>query len=158
METLSRWELLCNQGLLRHLPNHLFNSNYIASLSEMQNAWEKNDTWYGEEKMQVPYHDGYTAHTYHMPDTMSPTTGRKSMGDGSNSIHGSASQLGYTPLSFGSQTVIMANEATADTKPSFARLCLRIWQVISSIGTFAFQASAPAVSLFRLRNWSSNDH
>jgi hypothetical protein len=124
----------------------------------MQNAWEKNDTWYGEEKMQVPYHDGYTAHTYHMPDTMSPTTGRKSMGDGSNSIHGSASQLGYTPLSFGSQTVIMANEATADTKPSFARLCLRIWQVISSIGTFAFQASAPAVSLFRLRNWSSNDH
>lgn len=110
----------------------------------MQNSWEKSDTSYGDDKMEVPYQDGYTNHTYRRPDTMSTAPTRKSVG-GNYSVDGSINQLAYPTPSFSSQTVIVPNETTAPPKPCFARLCIRIWQIIASIGTFAFQAGAPTV-------------
>jgi hypothetical protein len=110
----------------------------------MQNSWEKSDTSYGDDKMEMPYQDGYTNHSYRMPDTMSTAPTRKSAG-GNYSVNGSINQLAYPTPSFSSQTVIVPNETTAPSEPCFARLCIRIWQIIASFGTFAFQAGAPAV-------------
>ncbi|KAG2185640.1 hypothetical protein INT44_002433 [Umbelopsis vinacea] len=110
----------------------------------MQNSWDKNDTYYSDDKMQVPYQDGYTTaptNTYSPPDAMS-TAGRKSLG-GAYSVDGSIGQLGYAPPSFSSQT-ILPDESTLPVKPNFPRLCIRIWQLIASAATFAFQAGAPA--------------
>ncbi|KAH8549111.1 hypothetical protein BGW37DRAFT_503613 [Umbelopsis sp. PMI_123] len=113
----------------------------------MQNTWDRNDTVYSNDKIQVPYQDGYTTPardiTYLQPDAMS-TVGRKSVG-GAYSVDGTISQLGYGTPSFSSQTIV-PHEATSSDKPSIPRLCLRIWQVISSAATFAFQAAGPAVA------------
>jgi hypothetical protein len=113
----------------------------------MQNSWDKNDTFFSDDKMQVPYLDGYTTaptNTYSQPDAMS-TAGRKSIG-GAYSVDGSIGQLGYAPPSFSSQT-ILPDGSTLAVKPSFPRLCIRIWQLIASTATFAFQAGAPAVDI-----------
>jgi hypothetical protein len=112
----------------------------------MQNSWENNDTLFNDEKMQVPYLDGYTTaptNTLSQHDAMS-SVGRKSVA-GSYSVDGSNGQLGYAPPSFSSQT-ILPDGSTVPIKPSFPRLCIRIWQLIASTATFAFQAGAPAVS------------
>jgi hypothetical protein len=115
---------------------------------KMQNTWDRNDTVYSNDKIQVPYQDGYTTPardiTYLQPDAMS-TVGRKSVG-GAYSVDGTISQLGYGTPSFSSQTIV-PHEATSSDKPSIPRLCLRIWQVISSAATFAFQAAGPAVDI-----------
>jgi hypothetical protein len=111
----------------------------------MQNSWGNNDTFFNDDKMQVPYLDGYTTaptNTLSQHDAMS-SVGRKSVG-GSYSVDGSIGQLGYAPPSFGSQT-ILPDGSTVPIKPSFPRLCIRIWQLIASAATFAFQAGAPAV-------------
>lgn len=111
----------------------------------MQNSWGNNDTFFNDDKMQVPYLDGYTTaptNTLSQHDAMG-SVGRKSVG-GSYSVDGSISQLGYAPPSFTSQTILPDGNAVR-IKPSFPRLCIRIWQLIASVATFAFQVSAPAV-------------
>ena len=112
----------------------------------MQNSWGNNDTFFHDDKMQVPYLDGYTTaptNTLSHPDAMSSVGRKKSVG-GSYSVDGSIGQFGYAPPSFSSQT-ILPDGSTVHTKPSFPRLCIRIWQLIASAATFAFQAGAPAV-------------
>lgn len=102
----------------------------------MQNAWEKNDGWSAESKTEVPtFNDGFT---------LPPLADSKSRLD-TNSYNGTVSHTEYPKSVFTSEVEEVPEKPVS--KPSFPRMCLRVWQIIASVGTFAFQAGASPVSL-----------
>jgi hypothetical protein len=102
----------------------------------MQNAWDKTNVWSAESKTEVPsFNEGFT---------LDPP-GASILKIGGNSSNGTSSQIDYPEPTFTSEIEELP-EKTA-SKPCFARLCLRIWQIIASVGTFTFQAGAAPVSL-----------
>ncbi|KAJ2961059.1 hypothetical protein NQZ79_g3601 [Umbelopsis isabellina] len=61
-----------------------------------------------------------------------------------NSVNGTVSHMEYPKSVFTSEVEELPEKPVS--KPSFARMCLRVWQIIASVGTFAFQAGASPVA------------